>query len=60
MLDMVTRLKEINDSMESIENVIKKGGNTLDTQEQLLLLYRELQEEKLKINKEWMHTQQRV
>jgi hypothetical protein len=52
---MVTRLKEINDSMESIENVIKKGGNTLDTQEQLLLLYRELQEEKLAINKELLY-----
>lgn len=51
----VIRLKDINDSMKSIENVIKKGGNTLDTQEQLLKLYRELQEEKLAINKELLY-----
>ena len=48
---MVTRLKEINERMNSIETVIKKGGNTLDTQMQLLKLYRELQEEKININK---------
>ena len=52
---MVTRLKEINDSMESIETVIKKGGNSLDTQEQLLKLYRDLQEEKLNINKKLLY-----
>jgi hypothetical protein len=52
---MVTRLKEINESMNSIENVIKKGGNTLDTQMQLLKLYRELQEEKLIINKKLIY-----
>lgn len=57
---MVTRLKEINDSMESIEAVVKKGGNTLDTQMQLLKLYRELQEEKLKIHKKWIHTERLV
>lgn len=52
---MVTRLKEINESMESIETVIKKGGNTLDTQMQLLKLYRELSDEKFKLKKELMH-----
>lgn len=52
---MVTRLKEINESMNSIENVVKKGGNTLDTQMQLLKLYRELQEEKLTINKKLIY-----
>jgi len=52
---MVTRLKDINNSMETIENVIKKGGNSLDTQEQLLKLYRELQEEKLSINKQLLY-----
>ena len=35
MQSMVTRLKKINESMNSIEIVIKKGGNTLDTQMQL-------------------------
>ena len=57
---MVTRLKEINDIMESIEVVVKKGGNTLDTQMQLLKLYRELQEEKIKIHKKWIHTERLV
>ena len=52
---MVTRLKEINESMESIEAVVKKGGNTLDTQMQLLKLYRELQEEKSTINKKLIY-----
>ncbi len=47
----VTRIKDINESMNTIENIIKKGGNTLDTQEQLLKLYRELQKEKLDIRK---------
>ena len=55
MQSMVTRLKEINESMNSIEIVIKKGGNTLDTQMQLLKLYRELQEEKLTINKKLIY-----
>lgn len=55
MQSMVTRLKKINESMNSIEIVIKKGGNTLDTQMQLLKLYRELQEEKLTINKKLIY-----
>ena len=52
---MVTRLKEINKSMNSIEAAVKKGGNTLDTQMQLLKLYRDLQEEKLNINKKLLY-----
>lgn len=46
---LVTRFKEIEEHMGVIENIIERGGNTLDTQDQLLKLYRELHEEKLSI-----------
>lgn len=54
---LATRLLEIKEHKGIIENQIKKGGNTLDTQDQLLKLYRELTSEELQIRKEWMHTQ---
>lgn len=56
----VTRLKEIDEHMEIIEKIVEKGGNTLDTQDQLLKLYRELHEEKIQIKKQWMHTERLV
>ena len=37
---LATRFKEIEEHMGVIENIIERGGNTLDTQDQLLKLYR--------------------
>lgn len=56
----VTRLQEIDEHMEIIEKIVERGGNTLDTQDQLLKLYRELHEEKIQIKKQWMHTERLV
>tara|TARA_R110001606_G_scaffold100579_2_gene221116 strand:- start:1761 stop:1988 length:228 start_codon:yes stop_codon:yes gene_type:complete len=51
-LEMQTELNSIKEKKQKVEDQVKKGGNSIDTQEKLLELYRELTTREINIKKQ--------
>ena len=51
-LEMQTELNSIKEKKQKVEDQVKKGGNSIDTQEKLLELYRELTTQEINIKKQ--------
>ena len=51
-LEMQIELNSIKEKKQKVEDQVKKGGNSIDTQEKLLELYRELTTREINIKKQ--------
>tara|TARA_R110000772_G_scaffold88687_4_gene184089 strand:- start:618 stop:845 length:228 start_codon:yes stop_codon:yes gene_type:complete len=51
-LEMQIELNSIKEKKQKVEDQVKKGGNSIDTQEKLLELYRELTTQEINIKKQ--------
>ena len=49
---MQIELNSIKEKKQKVEDQVKKGGNSIDTQEKLLELYRELTTQEINIKKQ--------